>query len=897
MELPNFSRFSYELKKLSDHTYELMVPPLSDATLAEFKTWNDAFIKEIKVQTEGPDGNYLIYITLHQKNLENFVYLTDDPPRYIVDFYQRNSKEKERAEPQKTILLKKEKKLSLAKNKKRPTDANGYVHAPKWNRRPAGDERLSVSNGEELSRDKKEVKMGGAFDAADKNFDRFRIKPYEIKEEALIASRKNIYVHFPILKLPVSQIPELLAQLPEFIIRNKESKENKEARLLQTLYKKQIEKTDRTQDRMGAFLKVYEHFVSTYPQSEYEEIVKNMAAYMYYLRWKQLNEPRDYERSQTLYRKLVSQFPKSPMTDRIQLWIAYLELERGHGLATIQEFDQYLKAHPQSNQRDQVKKAMAEGYLLLNKYDEALNIYREMQQEALIPQNKLEAIYREGDVAFSKQDWEVSEKTYQQALQKHPQGIELYPNAYFNLGETQFWQQKYGLSLDSFIQFLTHFPDHEYGGYAMTRIGELLEALGADRSRVVGAFLESYYRYQNNPGAEVGRIRMLSQQMQSMKDKELKKALLEIKNIAENSPLPGISEFAVLMTADGYQRREDHDLALNELITYYQSHPTSNKLDLFRTRILKNIAQKMSLQIKKGQFIEALKTQSVNAKTWIHNVNRIDIPYLVGQAYEQVGVFSEAKNIYQRLYTQRKKIIAEDEKERKINELLPSLDSIKLRLAAVALQERDFPQTFKLLGELKTNALLNEKEESEKIRLLAEVYRVREQTPLAIQSLQEFMNREKEGQGSALENLLLLSQLYNQTKNYILAEKKSNELIDLIKKRSETNELNYAQALEVKAEALVGQGKFLAAVETYQELLEGFESIKPLDSVRFKVGDILFQRGDLAGAEKIWLKLDETKNPTLLHLAKERLENARWQIENKKYLKRIPAMSPKKLSI
>ena len=83
----------------------------------------------------------------------------------------------------------------------------------------------------------------------------------------------------------------------------------------------------------------------------------------------------------------------------------------------------------------------------------------------------------------------------------------------------------------------------------------------------------------------------------------------------------------------------------------------------------------------------------------------------------------------------------------------------------------------------------------------------------------------------------------------------------------------------------------MAAIETYQKLLDRFETKLPLASVRYKVGQILFDRGDLKGAGEVWQHLAGTPNDLLWKIGKEKLDNAQWQDDYTKYTNRIPAMA------
>src|SRR5205807_5491042 len=72
----------------------------------------------------------------------------------------------------------------------RSKDAGDYVQVETAaQRKPAGDEFLSADNQDSAPGDIKQ--HFGIFDGGDDNYDRFRIRDYEIREEAIIGSRQK----------------------------------------------------------------------------------------------------------------------------------------------------------------------------------------------------------------------------------------------------------------------------------------------------------------------------------------------------------------------------------------------------------------------------------------------------------------------------------------------------------------------------------------------------------------------------------------------------------------------------------------------------------------------------------------------------------------------------------
>jgi len=898
LEFRGLNRWPYELRKVSPKEYSLILPAFDDATVAGLQSWSDSLITEVRVKKEGPDGNFEVVFKVSDESVESFNYLTDDPSRLIIDFYKQAPDQPEAnlesaaLENPKVEKSKAASKLPPKKKSKKRRIARGDGYQ-KVDRKPAGDERLEVQNPKPAeSSPESRAEMGGAFDAADPNFDRFRIKGYEIREEAIIASEQSVYIHFPMLKMPTSLTDSFVKDRPEFDILPKNSQENKEARLLLALYKRQLVADGlRNQDRIGAFLKVYDHFTKTYPNSEYDEIIKNLAGHIYYMRYQISSDPLDRDQHMNLFKYLVNKYPKSSLAERNRLWLAYAALDRGDGLSVIKEFQDYQFNYPNSIYSDAVQLALAEGYLILNKFDDALKIYRDQEEQGKTAEARVEAVYRQGDVFFAKKDYASAISTYQRALDKFPKLESKFENLHYNLAESLFWQRQFKESLDNHIRFLTLFPNHVYGGYAMTRAGELLEAMGADRQKVMGAFLESYFRYRKSPGAEVARIRMLSQQMTGMKEKELRKATSEMKAIAKMSPLPEINEFAVLMIADGYQKRNDNRSALDHLIAFYQSNPTSKKLNLFRAKIVRNISEQMNQEVDRVRFTNALKLYGKYSKTWLKTVDRMDIPYFVGRAYEQAGVYGEAKKIYTEVLERRDRIQgSKEERERKVNEILPSIETLRLRLARVAVETRDYPGAFQQISEIKKWDGLTGEEGIERILLLARVLREKGQIDQAKGQLRELLKVWKGDPSAVVESQIELASLEVKSNDPNEAEKRMDYVLTLSDQGAELDPSYVATALELKGDAQLAQSKSLAAVETYQILLEKFEGTRPLGSIRYRIGEILYNKGDVVGAEKVWAGLDKMKYAVLRRLADERLESGRWRSENKKYIERIPAM-------
>ena len=889
LELRGLKNWRYEVQKHGSKKVSLSIPALDDASLARLKAFSDAFIEEVTVDTKGPDGTYVVNFHLSHPEVESFDYLTDDPSRLILDFY-RKSEEEKKAEapapeavptPAPAMAAKPAMKKVAAKGKP------GYKHVQsEVQRKPAGDEVLVVAEKSAASGDV--TGRFGIFDGGDDNYDRFRIKDYEIREEAIIGSRQNVYLPFPMLKMDISLLGKLLEQQPEYVIRAKDSRENKEARLLLTLFERK---------RYAVFLKTYEYFMRKYPESEYGEILKNLSATVHLERWKETGKSPEFDEAKALYIELVQKYPDSPLREHNFLILGFALMERGDALGTLQTFEGFLKTYPGSPEIPTVRKATAEAYMILRKYEEALAQYNSLIKDFPKTEHAREARYRIGDVYFAKGDYTQAIRSYEAALKEFPADEKVYPNANFNMAEARFWQKDYKKALGNYVQFVNLFPTNVNGGYALTRIGELLGILGADQRRVMGAFLESYFRFPNHPGAKVARIRMLSQQMKGMKAKELKKALDEIKDYSEKLDLPGVKEFTTLMVAEGLTNRGQYTDALTDLIAYYQKNPTSANLGVFKNRILRNISNELKERVEKGEVLKALDFYSQYSGTWLKNSDRIDVPFFMGKAYERAGAFSEAQAIYREALLHREKIAGtEVEKEKRVQEHLPSINSLYLRLASCLAQDRDYMGAFQKLKAIGAGGDLSGPELVERVQLGALIAEQRNEPARAREALLELAQKWQGDPALVAPVHLKLAQTYNKLGDYRQAQAHADKVLNVEGGETAIPEKIVADAYTAKAEALYAEKKSIAAIETYQKLLERFESKMPLANTRYKVGQILFERGDLKGAAEVWQPLAGTSNDLLYKLGREKLENSKWQDDYTKYINRIPAMagSPQK---
>lgn len=901
----------YKLERNDKGEVVLRIPNLDEASMRRLREVADGQVKVLSIEPKSVDGNVEIRFQAG-KDVDFFDYVSDQPKRLVVDFFPAQDALKDAkplAAANEVEEKAKAKPSSPAKAPQKREPAGGdFVIVAKQG--PTGATTLSAepaSLAEQIA-SRKDFERG-IFDGGDPEFRRFTVKDYEIRESARLQSRAALRIPFPMLDLGFPKLGELQAAPPLYEILPKDTAENKEARLLLTLFKNQ---------RQALFLSTAKDFLKKYPQSEYDEIVRYAMADTHYALWRQervYNEENkiksesnlhdaDFEEAMGLYNNLVEKYPDSPMTTRTLLLVGYSYLDRGDSFGALKTFQRLVRLKPDSKYAGQVKISIARAFLSLNRWDDALKELTDVEQNAKSVKDRQEAGFRKGDVYFRRGDYQKAIAEYDRAIKAYPEATGRFPNAFYNLAESRFRLGQEKMAIDSFRQFLQKFPEHRHGGYAMTRLGELIETLvGADDSRVTGAFFESYFRFRSTPGADIARMRVLTARIpKMMKDRELKDALLEIDEIVKrDADLPFIQEFRVISVADAFNERKEYERATKDLIQFYKENTQSKHLPLIKGRIVRNLSDNIRSYVDRGDFIQGLRLYSRDQSGWLKGIRRADLPFYAAKAYEAAGVLGDSAEQYRETLA---RLESQTPDTRDVFEAPISKESVRLRLAAVAAQNRDYAAAEAELKQIKDLAKLSEVEQSERAGLAADVAEARGQTDLARKFLADVIKAmaTKDANVAVVAPLhLRVAKLALKSKDFKSAESAIETAISGIDKGLEAQggpvadlEKQKAGALEVKAEVALARGKPKEAIQAFATLLElpvanADASRKGFDSVRYRMGKLQFEAGDLKSAETTWKGLAQDEKNLWRRLASEQMSGAKWRDEYKKYIERIPA--------
>ncbi len=866
--------WDYKLKKESETSVSVEIDTLSDKAIVQLQTFKSSHVSKVEI-VPGSDLKHKVIFHLTEKLVKSFDYITDEPSRLVIDFYKDApkvvKKEAKKKKPQKVTKLPKKK-----------------------TRAPAGTDFLAQEKSKE-----QEV-APSVLDGADPEYKRFKIQDYEINDSAIIASKLNLYIRYPMLRVDSSDFAHLLSEPNVYEIEEGSSDENKKARLLLSLFNKgQLDadgKQKVAQPRNAVFLKALELFRKEYPNSVYNEQLNFMEADVYFNLWLKEKNIADFDLAMSLYSKILLSVKNSKFHQRTQRLLGYAYMERKDYSTAFTHFQKYTKTYLDSPYVYRVKFAMAEALANLNSISDAYKIYDDIENDPKGGVHSVEAAFRKGDLHAINDKYKDAIAEYERAIKKYSKEAKDYPSAHYNLAESKFWlprtRETLKDSLNGYIDFLVNYPKNPHSSYAMERIGETLEILGAPEKRYNGAFLETIYRYRDSPAAGIATIRMLRGRIPTIKKKDVDDEIAKINEFIKDSDLKYLPEFKTIMISDGYFAAKNYEEALGNLVTFYQSNPLSNYLDVLKKRIVQTVKEQISHSVDQKDYLKAFQIYGQNAGSWLKGTDRIDTDYLLGLAFERSGVPEEAekkyRNVLNKLYSLKG---TPEEKERAVFEKLPTTDEVNLRLAAVYNFKNEYGKAQDHLKEVSDKNLSSDEDKVEKVYLASIIYEKLNNTPFAMKNLIELTKTWRGSPSKLAPVYLRLAKLQAGSKEQKKAMSTLDTLINMANDTAGVSDEDYMQALRTKAELAEETKDTKGAEEAYAQLLDKFEEKYPLYSARYQLGKIKFDSGEIKEAEKVWSPLQDKAEAQLWSkLAQENLKNANWKSEYKKYTNRIPAM-------
>lgn len=888
-ELFGQKNWDYDLKRVQDKNLskvQLFVKSLDQKFIDKISNIENPFVKSITVTQNAIDNRWLIEFVLKDHQIETFDYLTDQPSKLVIDFYRGETAILESTDLNKSIKPSNSNKLKSKKNEshidlKNKTVKNEAQSKNGITRKPADSDMLVIND--PLNIEKSILSRAGLYDASDSQFGRFTMKQSDYKEESVIKSRSNYYLKFPVLESEFSFWKKMKENPPAYEILPENGDENKQVRLLKTLF---------TKKRYLVFIQTAEWFANKYPKSKYEDMILHMTGDAFVELWRSEKIDSLYEQAQNSYREAQEKFPNSVLFERTSLLTGMLAIEKSDFMSAIRKLRAHIdtKKFEDKISKEYAKIGIAYSYSKINKLDEALQYLSEIEKKTQDQVVLAEVAVRKGDFNFVSKKLNEAIIAYDDAAKKFPLVSELYPSAYFNKMEAQFWLEKFYDSHLSALSFSQFFPAHEFAPYALTRVGELLDIMGADQSKSVGAYLETHFRYGDSPKTIMARLHLLSTRMKAMKNEELDQTLVKMDELALKSDLKNIDQFKVAMVSDGFSRRKEYLKAIEILSKFYQSNPTRQDVKQVTNRISKNINDELKLLSDENKYKELLKLYRQYSDSWLKTYSRIDTDYFLGLSYENAGSFGHALEKFKKVLENLKLIKGTvAEKETYVNQYLPSFDSLYLKLAKNSYDGLLYQESYQYLDKVRAPLSLTEKEQVERVQLSSQLYEQKGDSATAIRYLRDLSNLWTGDKNLLLPVEFKLAEMQLQQNDMPAALSTFEKCRDIIIGSEKPRQEDLTKLLNSFGKLLVDQGKQNDAITLFNDAFKKHGEKYNLNQERYFLGNLYFEKGEIKKAEQAWSPIKD--NGIWQKLSEEKLKQAAWDVDYKKHLKRIPAMS------
>lgn len=934
-ELTGQNDWNYDLKRSVEKNQTkvlLTVKGIESDNYDRIKNIKNPFITGIKVIPNAVDGKKQIEFTLSSNKVETFDYLTDYPSKLIVDFYYNEkfktadnngetddtkiidsqTKTSKLSKNNQTVQLKKMKKsgprlvgLSQGTNSQDETDEDRLYFKnfrndefeegnkptskqiaaikikEKSSRNPANDYlRVDDFQSANNSSDEKVDLKAGLFNGDSDQFSRFKLKSFEIKSSYAPRAAVDYFIQYPLLDRPFSFWTKMKENRPEYEIQPENTEENKQIRLIKKLYDKK---------RTLVLRQTTDWYANKYPKSKYLEMAYAMTADSFVESWEKDNRSQDMDWAQSYYKKLMDNYPQSALFERTSLATGFLDLEKQNYLGALRKFKLHSDNEKFKNKNSKYYADLGMSYCLakLNKIDDAIKIVDEVEDAAQDPLVKSEAAFRKGDFLMVTEKYMAVKDQYTGAAKKYPQYIQNYPNGVFNKMEALF---RLDLNLEAHaaaLDFIQSFPRHDYAPYALTRLGELLEILGAPQEKAVGAYLETHFRYGDSAKTIVARLHLLSTRMKGMKEIELKTTIEKMNELAQKSDLENIEQFKSTMISDGYVRRKEFDQAIKTLLSFYQNSPSKKNSEQVTNRIKNSIHNYIQFLSENGKHKDVLKVYKQYADNWIRKQERADTFFHLGRAYQSAGAYGEALKKYELAELK----LSSERSPASISSLdgaMPKMEEVYLSQAQSLFEQNNPQGSEKVLDKIKNPDVLSAPDQIARVNLASHLYEKRGDIDTAIRYLSEVIRVWKSQPDLVADSAIRVAKLWNKAES----PQRGIEILDhLLQEKISTQNIRkiYRAKSDIAIEAKLSDIAINSLTYIVNPQANPVAANQDMAREKYQLGELYFEKGEMKKAEDTWSSFADKDDKFWSQLANEKMKSAQWQGEYKKYLKRIPA--------
>lgn len=874
-QFTGLEKWDYQVTK-EKQGFTLKIPKLSPKALEEMKKIKIDDLQILSInQFESSLTDTVTIQSSNRHKFDSFDYIIQNPSRLVIDFFVNLE-----ANPKNQAVS-----PAIQKNSaevKKTTERN-----------PAQSDLLTVIDIEPYTPNKEtepvaadSSKQAGLFDPIDPNFERLSVPNSELHPDPELNFYLGDYIDYPFMDERLVSLDVMKKNMPTYVVSDEEpkslrTKEKINAQLLVKLFNNK---------RYVVFFKTAIWFESKYPKSYYEEIIKSMWADAHYKLY--LTDPLMYRNQLSLARarfeELIEKFPSSPLVARIMLFMGYSSIEDKDYIAAIRWFQRYISTYPDSSVVQEVRLAMVRSLIGASQFDEAQKLITLIRNEYCKHNSSclVKSYLLESDIYILQKQWEKALAPFQIVDQKFKKEKTAEERFYYNYASVLFRKKDFKDSLKTYLEFIKNFPIDQYAGFALTRMGEIIDIISTNSNRSLGAYLEAYFRYGVGQGstAHFAKIRLLEKQLPSLKGRSRDFAIKEISTLAKESGLPLASDYANFILAKSLLHQNDFDKALGYLIPTYQENPTHTLANRYLNLIQNTVSRRLVDEIDRNP-LGGLKKHPLVARDWLINTKRLDLDFSIAKAYDQLGDFESAVKRYQKTYDQVNQLDNSNLEDRltKAYQNPPTLSDIHYKMIASLINSGKWNDAFTQIekADQKKYNLNNDQKKMRSI-YLAQILNKKGMSDLSLRYVRDMRSVASINDIELLYNeLKVLNEIneYQQIANY-----KSQIQSGCIQLKSEICYQMSRLVIEAERKILPNEKFF----KSLQEFLNQYEEYTNLDDLRYELGKLALGTNKFKEAEQIWSKF-KNPNSSWYLLAKSDLAGMKYDEEYTKHMNRIPA--------
>lgn len=401
---------------------------------------------------------------------------------------------------------------------------------------------------------------------------------------------------------------------------------------------------------------LFDKFERKYPESKYlEEILYLEAEARFRIAVK---EPRPvYEDALQAYKYAARKFPKSKFLDHTLHKLAVLYDELGYTLEAKAAYRQGLKRNRRSIYNQARKNGLASLLVKEGKYREAYLAFQKTLKTNPKDSAAQSAYFEIANYYFDQKDYPRALEIYEEAARRWPLELAERPRVNFNMGEIYFSQKKYGNARKHYFNLINLTPKTGKAGQALNRIGDsyLLEGKHLNALYV---FDESAKKRPASPHTQYAKIRMadigvlnpnlktpdvifdVSPYYQPLKTYE--SVIREAQNVET------LAE-ATLSRGIAYLRGQNYLLAIEAFKKLVPLGPESRIFKEARKFIKQALIFLVDRYAKQGGALPILYAYSDFVSLSVGTIDDLKTLLQIGEAYQSIGMFPEALNMYERV--------------------------------------------------------------------------------------------------------------------------------------------------------------------------------------------------------------------------------------------------------